>query len=60
MAGASPQTWPLPPPSVSKKAWAHATPLMLQVLWCCWRDDIVHTLSAQLLAMPLLCPLLRV
>lgn len=33
MADAIHQTWPLPPPSVSKKAWAHATPLMLQVWW---------------------------
>jgi hypothetical protein len=31
MADAIHQTWPLPPASVSKKAWAHATPLMLQV-----------------------------
>lgn len=23
--------WPLPPPSVSRKVWAHATPVMLQV-----------------------------
>lgn len=31
MADAIHQTWQLPPSSISRKAWAHATPLMLQV-----------------------------
>jgi hypothetical protein len=34
MADAIHQTWQLPPPSISRKAWAHATPLMLQVCAC--------------------------
>jgi hypothetical protein len=42
------QTWPLPPPSVSKKAWAHATPVMLQVRWCCWCSDKAHMHTAAL------------
>jgi hypothetical protein len=27
------EPWPIPPPNLSRKTWAHATPLMLQV--CC-------------------------
>lgn len=38
MADAIHQTWQLPPPSISRKAWAHATPLMLQV---CYKPRVV-------------------
>ena len=32
-------SWQLPPPSVSRKAWAHATPIMLQV-WAGWLNCV--------------------